>query len=507
MASSPVNQDQVEKQEKGTQQTQQNPGPIPYSLFTKNERRWIVALISLAGWFSALSSFIYYPAIPIIAEDLHSSIGMIDLTVTSYLVVSAIAPAIVGDAADTFGRRPLYAATLAFYVAANVGIALQHSAVALLLLRMLQSAGISGGQAPLFPLQHVFVMRLTEEVLLGTFSVAYGVIADISAPSERGAFVSALSFGITTAPSLGPVLGGAFAAGPGWRWIFWFLVIASGSCLVAMILALPETHRAFVGNGGAEPPKLCRPVAKKIMRPWKDDRGPRSGPPSRRAPRFPNPIKSLRVLSRKDVAVSIMPGSFLYTVYCCIHASLATMFMEVYRLEKWQAGLIYLPFGIGAIISTLTSSRWIDHDYRVVAAAHGLPIDRVSGDDLLQFPIEEARMRSAFTPTLGAFASILVYGWLVDQHVHLAAPLVCLFIAGFSIQTCFNINNTLLVDINQDAPATAQASSNIVRCTLSAALVAALHEMIDAMGFGWTFTVMSVFCLVAGLFYFIELRC
>ncbi|KAM5356572.1 hypothetical protein ACJ41O_003218 [Fusarium nematophilum] len=464
MASSPVNQDQVEKQEKGTQQTQQNPGPIPYSLFTKNERRWIVALISLAGWFSALSSFIYYPAIPIIAEDLHSSIGMIDLTVTSYLVVSAIAPAIVGDAADTFGRRPLYAATLAFYVAANVGIALQHSAVALLLLRMLQSAGISG-----------------------TFSVAYGVIADISAPSERGAFVSALSFGITTAPSLGPVLGGAFAAGPGWRWIFWFLVIASGSCLVAMILALPETHRAFVGNGGAEPPKLCRPVAKKIMRPWKDDRGPRSGPPSRRAPRFPNPIKSLRVLSRKDVAVSIMPGSFLYTVYCCIHASLATMFMEVYRLEKWQAGLIYLPFGIGAIISTLTSSRWIDHDYRVVAAAHGLPIDRVSGDDLLQFPIEEARMRSAFTPTLGAFASILVYGWLVDQHVQ--------------------INNTLLVDINQDAPATAQASSNIVRCTLSAALVAALHEMIDAMGFGWTFTVMSVFCLVAGLFYFIELRC
>jgi MFS family permease len=122
--------------------------PVPYSLFTKNERRGIVVLIALAGWFSTLSSFIYYPAIPIIAEDLHASIGMINLTVTSYLIVSAIAPAIVGDAADTFGRRPLYAVTLTLYVAANIGIALQRSAVALLLLRMLQSAGISGRSPP-----------------------------------------------------------------------------------------------------------------------------------------------------------------------------------------------------------------------------------------------------------------------------------------------------------------------------------------------------------------------
>lgn len=62
------------------------------------------------------------------------------------------------------------------------------------------------------------------------------------------------------------------------------------------------------------------------------------------------------------------------------------------------------------------------------------------------------------------------------------------------------------MDINQDAPATAQASSNIVRCILSASLVAALQRMIAVMGFGWTFTLMSVFCLIAGFFYFVELR-
>jgi predicted MFS family arabinose efflux permease len=212
-------------------------------------------------------------------------------------------------------------------------------------------------------------------------------------------------------------VGGAFAFSAGWRWIFWFLAIASGSCLVAMFLALPETNRAFVGNGGIEPSKLLRPAAKGIMRPWEGHRGPSASLPPRKARRIPNPIKSLRVLGRKDVAASIMPGSFLYTVYCCIHASLSTIFLQVYHLSEWQAGLIYLPFGIGAILATLVSSRWIDRDYRIVAKAHGLPINKVSGDDLLHFPIEEARLRSAFVPTFCAFISVLTYGWLVHKHL------------------------------------------------------------------------------------------
>lgn len=184
-----------------------------------------------------------------------------------------------------------------------------------------------------------------------------------------------------------------------------------------MILILPETHRALVGNGAFEPPKLYHPTLKGIMRPWRENRGPSTPLQPRKAKTIPNPLKALYVLSRKDVAVSIMPGSFLYTVYCCIHASLSTTFMRDYHLNKWQAGLIYLPFGIGAIISTLVSSKWIDHDYRVVAEAHGLSTNRVSGDDLLQFPIEEARTKSAFLPTFFASGSVLAYGWLVDKHI------------------------------------------------------------------------------------------
>lgn len=61
---------------------------------------------------------------------------------------------------------------------------------------------------------------------------------------------------ITTAPSLGPVLASAFAAGSGWRGIFWFLVITSASCLIVVLLILLETHRTFVGNAGTLPARL-----------------------------------------------------------------------------------------------------------------------------------------------------------------------------------------------------------------------------------------------------------
>jgi MFS family permease len=98
----------------------------------------------MAAWFSTLSSFIYYPSIPLIGKDLHLSIAQINLSVTTYMAVSAVAPSITGDASDIYGRRPLYLLTLSMYLVANIGLALQSSFIGLLLVRMLQSAGISG---------------------------------------------------------------------------------------------------------------------------------------------------------------------------------------------------------------------------------------------------------------------------------------------------------------------------------------------------------------------------
>ncbi|KAL9581378.1 MAG: hypothetical protein Q9212_003931 [Teloschistes hypoglaucus] len=125
-----------------------NPSPNhseePYSSFSTRSKRWIAIAASIAATFSGLSSFIYYPALNPLATDLHTSIELINLTITSYLIVSGFAPSIIGDLADRTGRRPLYLVAFTVYFAANMGLALQDSYAALLVLRMLQSAGSSG---------------------------------------------------------------------------------------------------------------------------------------------------------------------------------------------------------------------------------------------------------------------------------------------------------------------------------------------------------------------------
>ncbi|KAH8701346.1 putative major facilitator superfamily transporter [Phaeosphaeriaceae sp. PMI808] len=413
---------------------------IEINMFSQKQRWYIVFLVAGAGWFSTLNSFVYYPVLSVLADDLHTSIARINFTVTAYLAISGVAPSIAGDAADMYGRRPVYMVTLFLYLCANIGIALQNSFVALLLLRMLQSAGISG-----------------------TFSVAYGVIADIATPAERGEFVGALSFG------------------------------------------LPETARSVTGNGSIVPPRLYRLLIPNVMRPWQQET-PELSTMVHKKGGIPNPLKVLIILSRLDTAISIVAGSILYMIFCASHASLSTTLIHIYNLNELEAGLVYLPYGASCLVSTLVSGKLIGRGYRIVVRKHGLSIDRVGGDDMSKFPIEEARLRSIFIPTFLAMASMIGYGWAVHFHAHLSIPMVLQFMTGFGIQTCFNYNNTLLIDINHGAPATAQASFNLIRCIMAALATGVIEYMIAGIGFGWSFTIFGVSAAMSAFLYFIEMR-
>lgn len=115
-----------------------------YSTFSIKSKRGIVLLITLAAFFSPLIANIYFPALDYIANDLHVSLELMNLTITAYLICQGIVPFLVGGFADHLGRRPLYAAVLLIYLAANLGLAIQNSYPALLVLRILQSSGSSG---------------------------------------------------------------------------------------------------------------------------------------------------------------------------------------------------------------------------------------------------------------------------------------------------------------------------------------------------------------------------
>jgi hypothetical protein len=61
----------------------------PYSIFSGAEKVFYAWVASMAAFSSPVSSNIYYPALTVLASDLHTSVGNINLTITTYMVCSS----------------------------------------------------------------------------------------------------------------------------------------------------------------------------------------------------------------------------------------------------------------------------------------------------------------------------------------------------------------------------------------------------------------------------------
>jgi hypothetical protein len=68
----------------------------------------------------------------------------------------------------------------------------------------------------------------------------------------------------------------------------------------------------------------------------------------------------------------------------------------------------------------------IDRDYQKTAAAAGFTINKTKGDDLSDFPIEKARLRSIWYFMGLSMACTVGYGWSVERRTVSLTPLVLL---------------------------------------------------------------------------------
>ncbi|KAJ5925924.1 MFS transporter [Penicillium verhagenii] len=451
-----------------------------YSAFTINEKRAMVAVGSLAAFFSPLSSAIYFPALDTIASALSVSTSKINITVTTYMILQGSAPMFIAGFSDSAGRRPAYMICFTIYLAANLGLGLQNSYPALLVLRMLQSAGSSG-----------------------TVALANGLVADMITSSERGSYIAFASLGSMLGPSLSPVVGGLISQYLDWHWIFWFLLILGGVYFVGLTLFLPETCRKVVGDGSVPPPILNTSLTDIIRQRRRVRKGVNPDPEKvaeirqNYRLRIPSPWPTLKVCFDLETSLILLTTGLMFACFYAVMTGATTSFHEVYHFNNIQTGLMYLPIGAGGIVSAFTTGRIVDWNFRRHAKKAGLPVLKNVRQDLRNFNIEKVRLQVALPLYYTSLITVIAYGWVLGRKVNVAAPVILLFICGWALNGTSQVLNALMVDIWPGESASATAANNLFRCELGAAASAAISPMSQAMGSGWAYTTLALIALAA----------
>ncbi|KAI1177009.1 chloramphenicol resistance protein [Nemania sp. FL0916] len=441
-------------------------GP-PYTVFSPGMKRFIVGMNAFSAFISPMTANIFFPAIPTLSRDLGVGVDQVNLALTTYMILQALAPTIFGDFGDIAGRRPAFIIAFTIYLAANIGLALQRNYAALLVLRMLQSGGSSG-----------------------TIALVYAVVADIAPSSERGKWMGIVGSGITIGPSIGPVIGGLLNAYLGWPWIFWFLIIVTVAWLIPYTLAVPETARKVVGNGSI-PPQGWNMTLIDYMR-FRHQTANQSGAPTRQKTPIPNPLNTLKVLRNKNMAMILFYNATLFVGFSTVTATLATQFQQIYGFDELTLGLLYLPIGGATTIASVGGGFVADWNFRRIAKKLGVKVDRKRGNDMANFPLEKARIQLIFPLIFIGTGVCIGYGWALERQASVAVPLVLSFFIGLCVTWPFQIMNLLIVDSYPGAPATATAANNLVRCLSGAAATASIEPLIRAIGRGWAFTILAL---------------
>jgi DHA1 family bicyclomycin/chloramphenicol resistance-like MFS transporter len=163
------------------------------------------------------------PALPGLTRILDTDAGIVQLTLSLFLLSLATAQLLLGPLSDRFGRRPIVLGGIAITVVASLAGIAASSIHALIAVRILQAIGAATG-----------------------IVMSRAIIRDLFDRNRAAAMIGLVTTAMVIAPMVSPMIGGILDTTFGWEAIFIFITCFSAVVWVWAAATLPETRPAGI---------------------------------------------------------------------------------------------------------------------------------------------------------------------------------------------------------------------------------------------------------------------
>jgi len=303
----------------------------------------------------------------------------------------------------------------------------------------------------------------------GSITIVPGVVADLFEPHQRGVAMSGWTLGVLLGPIVGPICGGFIGQQLGWRWVYWILLIVSGTSTVVVELTISETCPEVLIRWKAR--QLRTEYERPDLRSFYDkDEVERTLSQTLRTAL----VRPLLLLVKSPIVfffASYM--SFTYGLLYLFFTTIPAVFRGTYGWSPQMSGLAYLGLGLGFLIGLTISA--VTSDKRLLKLAK-------NNNGKL-----EPEMR---LPGMVLYASLLPitffwYGWSAEKETHWIVPIIGTLPFAIGLNGIFVPIQLYLVDSYTTYAASAVAVLTATRSLVGGLLPLAGQPLFESLGLGW----------------------
>lgn len=417
-------------------------------------RKWTITLVlSATGFNRILVSTIMAPALPAIETDLQMGKVASLMSMSVYLLATAVAPLVFAPLSELYGRKPILHATNIWFLIWNIVCGFAKTQQVLTAARFF--AGLGAGAA---------------------YILSGSVTADIWDAKDRGRTLGFSALLANLAAAVGPIVGAYITANTNWRWIFWSTSLFQVAIVGGSLLVFRETYAPLILRRKAQYMRIKTGDSRLYSLSERAQQNRSAGWIMQRS--LTRPIRLL--LFHPIVMIDAVLAGFLYGICYLVITTYSDIWTARYGQSLSVSGLHYIAMCIGNILGTQIGGPLMDFTFsKLTAKADGKWIPE------FHLPI---MLPGAFFTAVG----LLYYGWASQNklfwlHVDTGAAVL-----SFGSQLTGMPLTAYVIDAYPEHASSAQAAAQVLRSLAAFSFPLFAPSMYTSLGFGWANTMLGL---------------